>query len=209
MKKILWYVMLLLAVSISGYSIVQYFFFGAEKAGFMEMKEDQALPSLWYVCLYVHIIGSSIALASGPFLFLEKIRIKRAWLHRRMGKFYFIGILFGGLSGLFLAFYATGGMLAKSGFGMLAIIWLLTGIRAYSLILQKKVDQHRSWMIRNYSLSLGAVTLRMWLPLFLILFGGKNFETSYAIISWLSWVPNLLIAELFINRMNRKFFPSA
>ena len=55
-------------------------------------------------------------------------------------------------------------------------------------------------MIRNYSLTFGAVTLRIWLPLFIVLFGIERFEFSYAIIAWLAWVPNLILAELFIRK---------
>ena len=55
-------------------------------------------------------------------------------------------------------------------------------------------------MIRNYSLTFGAVTLRIWLPLFIVLFGIERFELSYAIIAWLAWVPNLIVAELFIRK---------
>jgi hypothetical protein len=52
-------------------------------------------------------------------------------------------------------------------------------------------------MIRNYALTLGAVTLRLWLPLFLSL--DYTFVESYATIAWLSWFPNLLVAELIIK----------
>ena len=62
------------------------------------------------------------------------------------------------------------------------------------------MKDHRNWMIRNYSLTFAAVTLRIWLPLFIVLFGIEHFELSYAIIAWLAWVPNLIVAELFIRK---------
>jgi hypothetical protein len=56
-------------------------------------------------------------------------------------------------------------------------------------------------MIRNYALLFAAVTLRIQLPL---LAGLMNaFETPYAIISWLSWVPNALWAEWYLRRSQR------
>ena len=48
-------------------------------------------------------------------------------------------------------------------------------------------------MIRSYALTLGAVTLRVYLPLFLML--GLPFEQAYPAVAWLAWVPNLIIAE--------------
>ena len=60
-------------------------------------------------------------------------------------------------------------------------------------------------MIRNYSLTFAAVTLRIWLSLFVLLFGLEHFERSYAVIAWLAWVPNLIVAELFIrNNLNKR-----
>ena len=41
-------------------------------------------------------------------------------------------------------------------------------------------------MIRNYALTFAAVTLRIWLPLFMLLLGLERFELSYAIIAWLA-----------------------
>ena len=48
-------------------------------------------------------------------------------------------------------------------------------------------------MIRNFALTFAAVALRLYLPPVFIF--GLPFATSYAIIAWLCWVPNLLVAE--------------
>jgi hypothetical protein len=77
---------------------------------------------------------------------------------------------------------------------------LISAYQALIGIRDKKVHDHKKWMIRNYSLTFAAVTLRIWLPLFMVLFGLERFELSYSIIAWLAWVPNLLIAELYIQR---------
>ena len=54
-------------------------------------------------------------------------------------------------------------------------------------------------MRRSYALAFGAVTLRFYIWLFTVVGFGINFHNNYLIIAFLSWVPNLLIAEL-INR---------
>lgn len=115
-----------------------------------------------------------------------------------------VGILLGGVSGLYLSFYATGGLVAKLGFGLLSVFWLTSAYQALHRVKNKKIKDHRNWMIRNYSLTFGAVTLRIWLPLFIVLFGIERFELSYAIIAWLAWVPNLIVAELFIRKRLNK-----
>ena len=55
---------------------------------------------------------------------------------------------------------------------------------------------HRAWMYRSYALTLAAVTLRIYLPLAGI--AGIGFADSYPAISWMCWVPNLLVVEWFI-----------
>ena len=53
-------------------------------------------------------------------------------------------------------------------------------------------------MIRSFALTLAAVTLRLYLPLAAIL--SINFEDAYRAISFLAWVPNLLLAELYLRQ---------
>jgi hypothetical protein len=51
-------------------------------------------------------------------------------------------------------------------------------------------------MYRSYALTLAAVTLRIYLPLFQV--AGYGFDVAYPLISWIAWVPNLLIVEWFV-----------
>jgi hypothetical protein len=53
-------------------------------------------------------------------------------------------------------------------------------------------------MIRNFSLTFAAVTLRLWGGVFQLF--GLDFETGYIITAWLSWIPNLWFAEWLIKR---------
>jgi hypothetical protein len=48
-------------------------------------------------------------------------------------------------------------------------------------------------MLRSYALTLAAVTLRLYLPAFEM--AGYSFDVSYPLISWIAWVPNLLVVE--------------
>jgi hypothetical protein len=57
-------------------------------------------------------------------------------------------------------------------------------------------------MIRSFALTLAAVTLRIYLPLGIMLNHG-DFYTPYRAIAWLCWVPNLLLAELWLRAISR------
>ena len=54
-------------------------------------------------------------------------------------------------------------------------------------------------MIYSYAACFAAVTLRIWLHLLTALFGG--FITAYTIVAWLSWVPNLIVANQIARRI--------
>jgi hypothetical protein len=80
---------------------------------------------------------------------------------------------------------------------------LFTTWTALRMVLAGRYREHRRWMIRSFSLIMAGVMLRVWSPLYTGLAGaglvGFSFETAYAGIAWLCWVPNLLIA-LWITR---------
>ena len=97
-----------------------------------------------------------------------------------------------------MATHATGGLWARLGFGLLALAWLYSGVRAYLAARGGAFVVHRRWMVRNFSLTLAAVTLRLYLPSALV--AGVAFEQAYPVIAWLCWVPNLILAEMFFNQ---------
>ncbi|HDR7655025.1 MULTISPECIES: DUF2306 domain-containing protein [Bacillus] len=206
MNRKIWFVVTFFALLVAGYVVVQYFIMDGFQTGLVKVKLmfGSKLSAFWYMMLLIHITTSIVALVIGPFTLSTKFRERNINRHRIVGKIYMVGILLGGVSGLYLSFYATGGLVAKLGFGLLAVFWLTSAYQALHRVKNKKIKEHRNWMIRNYSLTFGAVTLRIWLPLFIVLFGIERFELSYAIIAWLAWVPNLIVAELFIRKRRNK-----
>jgi len=157
--------------------------------------------------LYVHVLGSIVALALGPFQFWSRLRAAHLRLHRISGRVYLgVGVLCGGLAGLYMALHAFGGALSQAGFAGLALAWLLTGFFAYRAIRGRDATAHRRWMVRNFALTFAAVTLRLYLPLSVVL--GVQFEVAYPIIAWLCWVPNILIAEVLFNSPRRRSVPA-
>jgi len=148
----------------------------------------------------LHITASSVALLFGLFQFVPRLRAKMPALHRWTGRFYGSTILIGGLSGLIMAAGIMGDRpVAGSGFGLLAIIWLGVTVQAVRLAIVGRIKEHRHWMIRSYALTLAAVTLRLYLPFFLIA-GEMEYAMATNYVAWLCWVPNLLVAEMYLRR---------
>lgn len=156
--------------------------------------------------IYTHVFAALTALLLGPVQFSSRLRQRYQELHRWLGRVYLgIGVLIGGLSGLYMSIFAYGGPLARLGLISLALIWLFTGARAYEAIRAGAVDEHRAYMVRNFSLTLAAVNLRFYLPLQGML--GIDFDTAYVASIWLSWLPNLLLAEIIWNRRGLRSAP--
>jgi uncharacterized membrane protein len=120
-------------------------------------------------------------------------------LHRTFGKGYVLAVMVSGTSGLYISIFASGGIVAALGFALLAVAWLYTTIRAYSSIRNRTISKHREWMTRSYALCFAAVTLRVYLPLSTFLMG-IDFIHAYRAIAWLCWIPNLLLAEIIIQK---------
>ena len=132
--------------------------------------------------IQAHIFGSVVALALGPFQFSSRLRARRLNLHRWLGGLYLgLGVLVGGLSGLFMAFHAFGGLPARLGFAGLAVAWLYTGCRAYLAIRARELAAHRRWTVRNFALTFAAVTLRIYLPASMVL--DTAFELAYPFVA--------------------------
>jgi uncharacterized membrane protein len=149
-----------------------------------------------YVWLRVHILCSGVALLLGPWQFFAAIRNQRPAVHRLIGRTYVCACLAGGVAGAVLAWNASEGDLARSGFGALSLIWLAVTGMAYVAIRRRDFINHRAWMIRSFSLTFAAVTLRIYLPVSLIV--GASFAHAYPIIAWAAWVPNLIVAEAWL-----------
>jgi uncharacterized membrane protein len=148
--------------------------------------------------IYTHAFASIVALVLGPFQFSSGIRQRYPAAHRWCGRVYLgVGVLVGGLAGLYMSQYAFGGPVARIGFAALAAFWLFTGVRAYLSIRRGAINEHRKWMVRNFSLTLAAVSLRIYLPAFMA--SGIEFALAYPIIAWLCWVPNIVFAEWRFN----------
>lgn len=188
-----WQIMTALALIIASYAIVLFFVLQA-RPPFLHGR-----TGLRALAVALHLGGGGLALALGPFQFNAALRSRRIQLHRIMGRVYIVSVLLAGASGLALAIVSQGGMVAHVGFGVLACVWLFTVVRAFQRIRAGDDVDHRRWMIRNYSLTFAAVTLRIYLPLSLGF--GAPFAVAYPAIAWLCWVPNLLVAEwTFVRR---------
>lgn len=151
--------------------------------------------------LYAHIFFAPIALAIMPFQFGKKLRVRRPGLHRWLGRAYGVAVLISGTAGVFLGLQTIQGPVAASGLVTLAVAWLSTTAFAVYFAITRDIPAHRHWMIRSGALTVSAVTLRLYMIAGALTVGE---ESSYPLICWLCWVPNLMFAEWLIRRDTRR-----
>lgn len=148
--------------------------------------------------LSVHVAGAATALLLGPLQFLSVLRARFGSLHRWVGRTYVVSCLVGGVAGFVLALGASTGPISTIGFGSLATFWIVTTSLAWRRAMQRRFTEHRAWMMRSFALTFAAVTLRLYLPM--ASFFPVHFDDAYRAISFLCWMPNLLLVEFYLRR---------
>ncbi|WP_010500860.1 DUF2306 domain-containing protein [Paenibacillus elgii] len=200
-KSSLRVLVIVLALAIGAYAVYQYGLNNPLTTDFIKKKlrnPDFHLEP-WIYILYIHIVTALLALVIGPFqLFLKPAGMKRRRRHLLLGYAYVLSITISGLVNLFLAWHATGGWVSGLGFFLLDVLWMAATFMAVHKISINDLQAHKEWMLRSYALTFAAVTLRLWLPLLIMLNHG-SFVPSYQIVAWLCWVPNLIFIETLIR----------
>lgn len=195
---------LLTLMSIFLFAITTSYFSFCSDCNFLLKKPDVVFNPFWRTAFYIHITGGMLALVTGPLQFLRVFRQRYLKVHRILGKIYLGSILIlAGPSGQFMALYAEGGWVSTLGFLAMALLWLFTTWRAYTSIRARDISAHRDWMVRSFALTFAAVTLRLWVPLasyYLHIPADWVIESS----AWVSWIPNLIAAELIIRFLSKK-----
>ncbi len=153
--------------------------------------------------LVLHVAGAATALLVGPLQFSSAVRSRLPLFHRSLGRVYVVSCLLGGATGFVLALGASTGWITVAGFGSLAVAWIITTSLAWRRAMQGQFVEHRAWMIRSFALTFAAVTLRLYLPLLPLL--SIPFDQGYRAISCLAWVPNLMVAELYVRNRKSRF----
>jgi len=177
------------------------------------------------VWLQLHVACGIAAIVTGVFQFLPSLRAARPRLHRACGYGYLVAVLAGAIAGLRLApdtprfaaegasdptaFALLGGpavsvvygaqdfAIVEPGFVLLALSWLITSAMAFLRARQRRFESHRAWMMRSYSLTFAAATVRLAaVPLFL---ATHDPALSITLALW-SWPLNLAAAEWIRSR---------
>jgi uncharacterized membrane protein len=182
------------SIAIAVYAIIGYAFLTPGRTVHPSMMAAYAAYP-WRIL--IHVFASLVALAIGPFQFIPSL-IRRKDLHRKLGFIYFIAVFIGGISGVFTATIAQGGMISQSGFVVLSLLWMTTAGLALRAIKSRDYKAHEEWAMRCFAFTFSAVTIRLQLGIGFA--AGYKFEDFYWMLSWTCWIPNILFAEWLIRK---------
>lgn len=165
---------------------------------FLRIKQDYISKTHYKTAFFIHVFFSLFCLLAGFTQFSIKFLQSFPKLHRILGYIYIISIiLFAAPSGFIIGIYANGGISSQIAFCSLSTLWFYFTFKAFTKIRKRKIDDHRSFMIRSFSLTLSAITLRAWKFILVALFHPRPMDV-YVVVAWLGWVLNLAIAEIII-----------
>ncbi|WP_339852464.1 DUF2306 domain-containing protein [Paenibacillus sp. FSL W7-1088] len=187
------------------YALVKNYWIDPQASDFLShktgLKRELHLP-IWLNVMYVHVAFACLAMASGLVNFSNRIFKKSRRFHRINGYVYIVSVVLVVLTSGYMAPYATGGKISSMGFNALNIIWLFITITALIQIKQKRMIQHRNWMIRSYAFCFTNMLIHLITSLLHQGFG-LVYAASYTISIYGS-IALLLVIPEFIIRMNNK-----
>jgi hypothetical protein len=195
---------LLVVLIISGIVLMIFitipYFFENPETRFLLSKISVQHKSIWQMGFKIHVWSSIFVLIFGFLQFLNPIRIKYPKIHRLLGKLYVgLVLLVSSPGGMIMGFYGNGGLYAKISFVLSAFLWILSTYLAYKSIRQLNFQKHVYWMSLSFGLCLSALSLRFYV-LVLPFFFHLPSSIMYALVAWLSWIPNLILAHYYAKK---------
>lgn len=157
--------------------------------------------------LKVHAGTGGLALALTPLLVSSRLRRRYPRLHRVSGRVSVAAIGVSAASGLVVAQVSYAGWSGRIGFSMLSVIWAWSAVKTVTAARAGRMAEHRRWAIRTAALTAAAVTLRLVLVVLIaaqapgaVTDPQVAFDRAYVLTPFLSWIPNLALAEWLLRR---------
>lgn len=142
--------------------------------------------------LWCHLGGGAVGIALGTLQFATQGWRRHAWVHRWVGRAYFVGMLVAMLGATGLIATSPAPMAIRVAFAATEAAWLVAASVGLVAIRRGRVDRHRRWMVRAYVVTLAPVVFRI--ALYAAVGAGMvPSPGTIAALLWASWAVPLLI----------------
>jgi uncharacterized membrane protein len=149
----------------------------------------------------LHSLMGGIGLICGALQFNQNILKNNKLIHKTLGWTYLISIWGASVAGTWNSIYFDVPFSAKIIFQIIGVWWFISTTAAYLKIKNRKIQEHKNWMMRSFAISLFFVTFPLWVPgLQRILADDIAWPVGLLIAVCL----NLMAAEWWISRKSRE-----
>lgn len=159
----------------------------------------------------LHFAAGGIILILGSIQLIDALRNRYPAFHRWVGRVYILASVFAGLGGLSFIFLTgtIGGTVMDIGFGLYGVLMLVCAVETYRHAAARRIDAHRAWALRLYALAIGSWLYRMDYGFWIMLTDGWGHGDGFSgpfdkVMAFFFYLPNLLVAEVFIQKMKYK-----
>ena len=167
---------------------------------------DERAPAAT-VGIGIHFGAGGIILVLGCLQLLTSVRRRWPAIHRWTGRVYVVACLLTAVGGLlFIAVKGTiGGWLMDIAFAGYGVAMFVCAAQTVVHARAGRYEHHRAWAIRLFSLAIGSWLYRMDYGFWLLFTDGWGHTNAFRgpfdyFMDFFFYVPNLLVAELFIRR---------
>ena len=167
----------------------------------------------YYPLLVTHIFLGSVALLTASLQVWPWLRRTHSRVHRTSGRVYVAAVLPASICVMIIAPMGIHGANQQVANTMLALLWFGTTLAGFRAVRQHRYADHREWMLRSVAMTFSISANRAWLMILFIVFvpeiyTGQSFDPvaldqAIGVSSWMSWVVNLIIVELWLHRRRR------
>jgi len=174
---------------------------GTSHTDFLRTKQLIYHITPWRYSFYIHVFASPIVILAGLFQFNRWVLANWPKVHRFSGYCYtFCILIITGPAAFIMSLWANGGYPSQISFVALSTLWIFCTYMAFYQIRKGNTRSHLIWNIRSFALTLSAITLRFYVYLFNYFGTEMGQVETYILVSYLSWIPNLIIAEILIRQ---------
>jgi hypothetical protein len=157
---------------------------------------------LHYPLLVGHIACGTIALVTLCLQVWPWLRLKHPAVHRISGRLYvFAGVLPSAVMALVITPVAAGGYV---GIVTHAVLWVSATLIGWRKMRQRRVIEHRRFMLYSFALTLGILWGRATVLLWPLLPEGTNISMLFEMARWFGWVVNLILVQWWLERTRRR-----
>jgi hypothetical protein len=179
---------------------------------------NQSLPDLFNpdnpvatLSIGIHFLVGGIILALGPIQLFARVREWAPRFHHWTGRLYITTTLIAAVGGLlFIALEGTlGGLPMDLGFGLFGVLMFWASIETYRHARARRIDRHRAWALRLFSLAIASWLYRMEYGFWFLTVGElghtSTFDGPFDIaMSFLFYLPNLAVVEIFLRTRGKR-----